>query len=241
MKFAIYIPARNVAETLRSVVTRLPNDVRSSAEEIIIVDNASTDRTREFAEDLVKEIDVTYIRSDKNLGYGGSQKLAYAHCLKKGYDAVIMVHGDGQYAPELAGKFVTALEKGDCGMVYGSRMSGSPLTGGMPRYRYLANILLTKIENLFLGTKLSEFHSGYRAYTLEALRASGFEKCSNDFHFDTEIIVGLVKAGFRINEFTIPTHYGKESTSISFPHSVWYGLNGIRSVFIYKLSKIFSR
>lgn len=235
MNFAIYIPARNVAQTLRGVFARLPVEVRSSAAEIIIVDNASTDGTREAAESLVREFNVTYLRSEKNLGYGGSQKLAYSHCLKKGHDVVIMVHGDGQYAPELAGKFLKALGPKDYGMVFGSRMSGDPLGGGMPFYRYLANIFLTKTENFFLGTKLSEFHSGYRAYKLQALRLADFETCSDDFHFDTEIIVGLVRAGIKINEFTIPTHYGKESKSISFFHSIWYGLNTIRLVVNYRI------
>ncbi len=235
MKYAIYIPARNVVATLADVLARLPLDVRNSASEIIIVDNASTDGTREVAESLVRQLNVTHLRSETNLGYGGSQKLAYSHCLKKGYDAVIMVHGDAQYAPELAGKFVKAMEEGDCGMVFGSRMSGDPLAGGMPRYRYLANIFLTKTENLFLRTNLSEFHSGYRAYQMKALKAAGFESCSDDFHFDTEIIVGLVRAGMKIKEFTIPTHYGKESKSISFIHSIWYGLNTIRLVVNYRI------
>ncbi len=239
MKFAIYIPARNTAQTLRSVYHRIPEPIRAAAEEIIIVDNASTDSTPEVALELASSYsNVHYLRHDMNRGYGGSQKSAYRRCVEKGYDAVIMIHGDGQYAPELAGTLLERLMKGKAGMVFGSRISGNPLAGGMPLYRFFANIFLSRFANMLLGSGLSEFHSGYRAFRVGALSQLRLQDFSDDYHFDTDIIVGLIEQNDLIEEVTIPTHYGKESKSIGFFHSIWYGLNVLKAVSVYRLRKI---
>lgn len=238
MKFAVYIPARNVGRTLAAVVARLPEEVRKNAQEILIVDNASSDNTSDIVRQLSQNTRITCLRNKSDLGYGGSQKTAYQYLLAKNYEAVVMVHGDGQYAPELAGELLQRLEKTKAAMVFGSRMTGTPLKGGMPLYRFFANILLTKIGNIFLGTNFSEFHSGYRAYHLSSLAEARFQSCSDDYHFDTEIIVNLTEKKFTIEEMTIPTHYGKDSGSISFSHSLWYGVNVIRAVVMSRLKAI---
>ncbi|MFL5784786.1 MAG: glycosyltransferase family 2 protein [Bacteriovoracaceae bacterium] len=238
MDYAIFIPARNVGKTLENVLERIPSDVRLKAREIIIIDNDSSDETSEIVKKLASLYSITYFRNEKNLGYGGSQKKAFQYCLEKKYNAVVIVHGDAQYAPEFTGELVSELYRSGSAMCFGSRMAGAPLAGGMPLYRYIANIFLTSAGNFFLGTQLSEFHSGFRAFQLAHLAEADFHSCSDDFHFDTEIIVRLVEKNFSIAEITIPTHYGKESSSISFMHSLWYGLNVLRAVIFFRSKKI---
>lgn len=237
MKFAIYIPARNVAGTILKVIDRIPEDLRNTAAEIIIVDNASADETPQLMKQFAKQnphLPLHYIRHEENLGYGGSQKAAYRRALEIEVDAVVMIHGDGQYAPEVLGELLHEMQKKNLAMVFGSRMTGDPLGGGMPLYRYVANKFLTKSENLFLGTNLSEFHSGYRLYSGKALKEIRLERCSDDYHFDTDIIIELVDKKLPIGEVTIPTYYGEGSKSISFSHSIWYGLSVLSAVIRYR-------
>ncbi len=240
LSFAIYIPAKNVAATILTVIARIPPELLKSTAEIIVVDNASTDETPRLIADYIRtqpHPPLHYIRHESDAGYGGSQKAAYLRVIEMKHDAVAMVHGDGQYAPEVLGELLEVLRTKKCGMVFGSRMTGDPLSGGMPLYRFIANKFLTRVENLLLGTNLSEFHSGYRVYSGEALRKINFENCSNDYHFDTDIIIELVDKNLPIGEVTIPTHYGKESKSISFVHSIFYGVNVLLSAFFYRLKK----
>lgn len=152
------------------------------------------------------------VRHTKNLGYGGNQKAGYALAMERGLDIVVMLHGDGQYAPELLPEMVAPLVRGDCDAVFGSRMmrSGAARSGGMPLYKRIGNQILTWFENRALGTELTEFHSGYRAYRVSALRDIPLEHNTDDFDFDTQIIIQLVEAGKKIVEIPIPTHYGDE-------------------------------
>ena len=203
-------------ETLTSVLERIPRSIfRDYDCEILVVDDASSDRTFEIGREYRSahpEIAMTVLRNEYNQGYGGNQKVGYAFAIREGFDFVAMVHGDGQYAPEELPKLVAPLREGRADAVFGSRMMTrfGALKGGMPLYKFVGNRILTRIQNLLLGTNLSEFHSGYRVYSVAALQKIPFRLNSNDFHFDTEIIIQLLNAGQRIVELPIPTYYGDE-------------------------------
>ncbi|MGC4119573.1 MAG: glycosyltransferase family 2 protein [Myxococcales bacterium] len=235
MKSAIYIPAYNAAKTLPKVFSRIPADVLERVEEVFVVDNCSTDRTSEVVQEWAERIPKLRVyRNPTNLGYGGSQKFAYRHCIERGYDHVVMLHGDAQYAPELVAHILGRVESGEYDLVFGSRISGHPLQGGMPVIRYVGNRFLTTFQNLLLSQKLSEYHSGYRAYSVKALASLPFERLSNDYHFDTEIIILLINAGFRLGEQPIPTHYGDEKNYVN----VWkYGSDVMVTTFSFWLHR----
>lgn len=237
-KIVIFIPAYEHTKTLPSVLDRIPSSIKKKVEEIVVIDDASSDNTYLLAkgykvEKGLKKLNV--YRNKGNKGYGGNQKVGYRYAIERGYDIVIMLHGDGQYAPELLPKLLKPLENGSAEMVFGSRMKGHPLKGGMPLYKFLGNKLLTFIENLFLGTSLSEFHSGYRLYSCHALKKIPFELNADDFHFDTDILIQFKEAGFRIVEIPISTFYGDE---ISYVNVIQYGSKCLGSVFLYKLHKL---
>jgi SAM-dependent methyltransferase len=180
-----------------------------------VVDDASEDRTFEIGVEYRErhpEARVTVLRNAHNQGYGGNQKVGYAWALARGFDAVALLHGDGQYAPGELPRLLGPVERGEADAVFGSRMlePRNALKGGMPLYKWVGNRLLTAYQNLLLGTRLSEFHSGYRVYSTGALRRIQFRMNTNDFHFDTEIIIQLLNAGQRIVELPIPTYYGDE-------------------------------
>ena len=215
-KVLIFVIAYYAESTLKSVLERIPAKVYEDYScEILVVDDGSEDKTfaigREF-KDAHPEIKVTVLRNEFNQGYGGNQKIGYSYALTEGFDFVAMVHGDGQYAPEELPKLLQPLREGDADAVFGSRMMErfAALKGGMPLYKYVGNKVLTVTQNAMLGTHLSEFHSGYRIYATSALRQIPFQLNSNDFHFDTEIIIQLFNAKMRIKELPIPTYYGNE-------------------------------
>ena len=237
-KIAIFIVAYNAESTLKSVIDRVPPEVLDKIEEIFVFDDHSQDRTYDIGleyKELKKLGKLNVFRNEKNLKYGGNQKKGYAYALSKGYDIVALLHGDGQYAPEFLPQLLAPLEKDDADMVFGSRMTGKPLKGGMPLYKYLGNKFLTTIQNFLLGTKFSEFHSGYRLYSCNALKKVPFDLCSDDFHFDTDIIVQFLNKNMRIVERPIPTFYGDE---ISHVNSIKYGLNVLKSVLGFKLHRL---
>jgi glycosyltransferase involved in cell wall biosynthesis len=162
------------------------------------------------------------IRNQKNEGYGGSQKIAYRRSMDKNFKAIAMLHGDAQYAPEYLEQLIQPILEGKADMVFGSRMAGDPLAGGMPKIRYLGNRFLTTIQNKLLGLNLSEYHSGYRVYSVEALNRLPYLNLSSDYHFDTEIIILMRHMGMRIVESPIPTHYGEEKNYVN----IWrYGMD----------------
>ena len=216
-RFLIFVIAYHAEATLRSVLERIPRSIFNTLQtEVLVVDDASADRTFEIGSeyrDAHPEMRLTVLRNQFNQGYGGNQKVGYAFAIANGFDYVAMVHGDGQYAPEELPKLLQPLLDGEAEAVFGSRMLTryGALRGGMPLYKFVGNKILTTLQNALLGAKLSEFLSGYRLYSTAALRKLPFELNSNDFHFDTEIILQLLNAKMRIRELAIPTTTGTRS------------------------------
>lgn len=215
-KLVIFVIAYYAESTLRAVLERIPAIIFQQFRcEVLVVDDSSEDRTFEIGSEYKKshpEIRITVLRNEYNQGYGGNQKIGYSYAIGKSFDFVAMVHGDGQYAPEELPRLMEPLREGRADAVFGSRMMErfGALKGGMPLYKFVGNKILTGIQNTLLGTKLSEFHSGYRIYSVAALKKINFGLNSNDFHFDTEIIIQLLNAKARIVELPIPTYYGNE-------------------------------
>lgn len=238
-RIGILIVAYNAVTTLARVLDKIPAKVLEEVEEIVVFDDASSDQTYMLAHGykiLNKFSKLRIYRNPKNLGYGGNQKKGYQYFIEKGFDIVVLLHGDGQYAPELLKNIYQPIFEGRADAVFGSRMMknyGGPLKGGMPLYKFAGNKILSALENRLLGMNLSEFHSGYRAYSCQALKNIRFESCADDFHFDTELIVKLNHKGYRIIEVPIPTYYGKE---ICYVNGMKYAFNVVRTVINYKLS-----
>ena len=225
-KIAVVVVAYNAESTLRDVLDRVPVDFRERIQRVYVCDDASTDDTYQVGLDYYEgnpDYPLTVIRHDRNLGYGGNQKAGYARAIADGMDIVVLLHGDGQYAPECLPDMVAPLERGEADAVFGSRMMvrRAALEGGMPLYKYVGNRILTRFENAVLGTNLSEFHSGYRAYSTAALRRIDIAANSDGFDFDTEIIIRLVDAGYRITEIPIPTYYGDEICRVNGMQYAW--------------------
>ncbi len=220
-RLLILVVAYEAADTLVSVIDRIPGEVFESHDcEVLVLDDASTDRTaaigRAFAEQR-PDLPITVLRNTVNQGYGGNQKAGYAYAIDRDFDFVAMVHGDGQYAPERLPDLLEPLVAGQADAVFGSRMihPRDALRGGMPLYKWVGNRILTTYQNAILGTSFAEFHSGYRIYTVDALRKVRFRSNTNDFHFDTEIILQFLIAGLRIVERPIPTYYGDEISRVN--------------------------
>lgn len=232
-KIIAVLPAYNAAKTLKLTLDDIPPN---TVDDIILVDDASQDNTVEIAKTLNLKIFV----HPKNRGYGANQKTCYREALALGADIVIMIHPDHQYNPKLVPQMLAPLINNECDAVFGSRMLKKPeaLSGGMPKWKFLANIILTQIENITLGIKLSEYHSGFRAYSREVLSTLPLEKNSDDFVFDTEIIVQMVANDFQIKEIPINTHYFKNASSISLKRSIEYGLDILKTLVKYKLEKM---
>ena len=226
------LPAYNAALTLRQTVADIPRDV---VDEIILVDDCSSDDTVRIA----RELGLTVVVHTKNRGYGGNQKTCYRTALDHGADIVVMVHPDHQYDPTFVTQLVDLIGSGKTDAAFGSRMltPGGALAGGMPYWKFIANIALTKIANAILGAHLSEYHSGFRAYSRQVLSAIALERNSDDFVFDTEIIAQVLHAGFRIREIAIPTRYFKEASSINFRRSTTYGLQFLLTLGRYVLHR----
>lgn len=214
-RIAIFIVAYNASSTLAKVLDRIPESVWARVEEVFVFDDESRDDTFQVGMDYKRDNQRTNLhvfRNDENQGYGGNQIRGYQYAIQRGFDIVALLHGDGQYAPEALPQLLAPLERGDADAVFGSRMAipGAALAGGMPLYKYVGNRILTTFENAMLGMDLTEFHSGYRLYSMAALKDIPFEKNTNDFHFDTQIIIQLHAAHKRILEIPIPTYYGDE-------------------------------
>ncbi len=238
-RIGIFIIAYEAVRTLIVAYERIPAQLKKEAE-IYVIDDASDDNTylAGMGYKLQHNIqNLNVYRNPRNFGYGGNQKKGLRHAIEKGYDLVVVLHGDVQYAPEHIPDLIQPILEGQADMVFGSRMTGHPLQGGMPLYKFLGNKFLTAIENWVLGMQLSEYHSGFRAYSCAALNKVYFERCTDDFHFDTEILIQFKDKGLRIAEIPIPTHYGPESHQVGFGTSVRYGLGILGSLLEYRLHK----
>ncbi len=216
-RILIFIVAYNAEKHIESVLNRIPSvfwqtDIYDS--EVLIIDDASKDNTVEVANrhKLVTGRNIKVLRNPINQGYGGNQKIGYTYAIEQGFDVVALLHGDGQYAPEMLDTLIEPIVKDEADVVFGSRMmeKQNALKGGMPFYKFLGNIVLTKTQNLLLNSSLTEFHTGYRIYSVTALRKTPFQYNSNDFDFDTDIIIQVLESKFRVVEIPISTHYGDE-------------------------------
>ncbi|MGJ3259875.1 MAG: glycosyltransferase [Rhodospirillales bacterium] len=227
MRLLILIVAYNHEQKIEGVLRRIPADLGNFETEVLILDDSSSDRTFEkssaFAANEAFPFKITVLYNPVNQGYGGNQKIGYHYAIENGFDIVALIHGDGQYAPECLPDLLTPLKDGTAEAVFGSRMleRGNALKGGMPLYKYVGNKILTFYQNLILGEHLSEFHSGYRLYSVGALAKVPFELNTNDFHFDTEIIIQFFRAGHRIRELPIPTYYGDEICNVDGLRYAW--------------------
>jgi len=233
-RIGIFIVTYNAITTLAKVLKRIPPSVLRNVEEVVVFDDASQDATYELAvglKALSPDSKLQVLKHQRNLGYGGNQKAGYRYFIERGFDIAVLLHGDGQYAPEVLSHLYHPLVTGQADAVFGSRMMkdyGGPRKGGMPLYKYVGNRILTFFENRALGMHLTEFHSGYRAYSLHALKQLDFSKMTDDFHFDTEIIIKLQHQGFRIREVPIPTYYGDEICYVNGLRYAWDVAKAVR-------------
>jgi glycosyltransferase involved in cell wall biosynthesis len=230
-KVVVIMPAYNAAKTLHMTYRELPHDV---VDLVLLVDDGSSDQTVEIARQLNLELFV----HNRNYGYGGNQKTCYAEALRANADIIVMVHPDYQYDPTCLPRIIEPIERGEADVVLGSRlMSESPMKQGMPWWKFVGNRLLTKVENAAFGLELSEYHTGYRAFSRQVLEAINFQMNSDKFIFDQEVIAQIVDAGFKIAEIPVPTRYFPEASSASFIDSSKYGLGILWLVGRYALHK----
>jgi len=234
MKVLILIVAYNAERTIQRVLDQIPVELGEQYDtRVLILDDSSQDDTFNAGIEYVKsgkvKYELTILKNPVNQGYGGNQKLGYHYAIQHGYDVVALLHGDGQYAPAKLPELIAPIIDGEADAVFGSRMmaGGHALKGGMPLYKYVGNRILTWYENWLLKASLSEYHSGYRVYSVRALEQIPFDCNTNDFHFDTEIIIQFLKSGFRICEIPIPTYYGDEICRVN---GMKYAWNVIKTV-----------
>lgn len=241
-KILIFIPAFNVEKKISRVLKGIPKIIfKKHNIKILIIEDNSIDDTNDVIKNIIKKKlikdKIALITNKKNMGYGGVQKIAFKYAIKNRFKYVVMLHGDNQYPPNRIERLIKPLITGKYDAVFGSRMINSKdaLKGGMPLYKYLGNISLTFFQNLILSSNLSEFHSGYRSYKTSSLKKIKYKINTNDFHFDTEIIIQFLKNKFIIKEIAMPTHYGDE---ISHLKSIPYGLNIVRTTILSRFKNI---
>ena len=239
MKIGILVVAYEAEATLESVLNRIPQTFRASIHTILVCDDASTDdtyhvgmRVKESRPDLPLQV----LRRPVNLGYGGNQKAGYRWMIDNGLDVVVLLHGDGQYAPEFLPQMVTPILEGRADVVFGSRMleRGAALRGGMPKYKFVGNKILTFLQNRLAGVRLSEWHSGYRAYSISSLAGVGFELNADYYDFNSQIILQMIASRQRIVEIPIPTFYGDELSRVN---GVRYGWRILRHTLRWRLTR----
>jgi glycosyltransferase involved in cell wall biosynthesis len=231
-KIVVVLPAYNAQKTLEMTYRDLPFEF---VDDVVLVDDASGDNTAELA----NRLGIRTVLHEQNRGYGANQKTCYRTALELGADIVIMLHPDYQYTPRLVPAMSAMIAFGEFDAVLASRILGiGALKGGMPKYKYLANRLLTLVENILLGHKLSEYHTGYRAFSREVLEKLPLDRNSNDFVFDNQMIAQIIWEGYRIGEISCPTNYFKDASSISFSRSVLYGFGVLRTAIQFRLGKL---
>jgi glycosyltransferase involved in cell wall biosynthesis len=246
-RILIFVVAYNAETTIEAVLGRIPAALRNADVEVLIIDDSSSDAT--FATGLrcsrlqQSALKVTVLRTPENQGYGGNQKLGYRYAIDNGFDVVALLHGDGQYAPEKLPDLLEPLVTGTADAVFGSRMidKKAARAGGMPLYKWVGNQILTRFQNRMLRTRFSEFHSGYRLYSTAALAQIPFEKNTNDFHFDTEIIIQFVLKKLRIAELPIPTYYGDEICHVNGIGYAWNVFKTMLRAQFHKMNLFFDR
>jgi glycosyltransferase involved in cell wall biosynthesis len=232
LKLAVVLPAYNASQTLERTFAEIPMDI---VDDVILVDDASTDSTAAVAQRL----GIHTIVHARNGGYGANQKSCYSIALARGADIVVMVHPDYQYSPRLITAMAGMIASGHYDAVFASRiLGGGALSGGMPGYKYIANRLLTAAQNLLMGAKLSEYHTGYRAWSRKVLQQLPLLACSDDFVFDNEMIAQAMWAEFSIGEISCPTKYFPEASSINFKRSCVYGLGVLRTAVTFRLCRL---
>jgi|SRR5579875_534552 len=231
-RIAVVLPAYNAERTLRQTVAEIPMEI---VDDVILTDDASSDGTCALAQ----ELGLHTLRHDRNRGYGGNQKTCYTSALRRGADIVVMLHPDYQYTPRLISAMTSMIAYGDYDVVLGSRILGKgALSGGMPVYKYFSNRFLTAAENLIIGQKLSEYHTGYRAWRRCVLESLPLHACSDDFVFDNQMLAQALYFGFNVGEVSCPTRYFPEASSINFRRSVTYGLGVLTTALQYRAARM---
>ena len=230
-RITVVMPAYNAEKTLRKTYNEIPHDI---VDNVILTDDASQDRTAEIA----RQLNIKTFVHTKNKGYGGNQKTCYQEALRIGSDIIIMLHPDYQYTPKLITPMASMISHGVFDAVIASRILGNKaLAGGMPRYKYIANRFLTAVENLIIQQKLSEYHTGYRAFSAEVLKNIPLIENSDDFVFDNEMLLQTMYFGFNVGEVSCPAKYFEEASSISFRRSITYGIGVLQTAMKYFFSK----
>jgi glycosyltransferase involved in cell wall biosynthesis len=231
-RVVVVLPAYNAAKTLKQTYDEIPRDV---VDDVILTDDASSDQTARIA----RELGIPTVRHDRNRGYGGNQKTCYARALALGADIVVMLHPDYQYSPRLVTAMASMIASGEFDAVLGSRILGrGALAGGMPVWKFVSNRVLTLVQNLLIGQKLSEYHTGYRAWSRAVLKKLPLLSCSEDFVFDNQMLTQAVFFGFRIGEISCPTKYFAEASSINFRRSLVYGLGVLKTSLQFRLQRM---
>lgn len=234
-KIGIFIIAYNAVNHLIKTISRIPKDIYDEVDEIFVIDDCSKDNTYYAALGFKHEYNISKLtvhRNKMNQGYGGNQKVGYQYAIDRGFDIVALIHGDGQYAPEALPGLLAPLRNNEAEMVFGSRMSTgfSALKGGMPLYKFFGNKILTGIQNRLSNLNLTEYHSGYRLYSVSALQKLPFLTFSNSWHFDTEILLAMAERNMRIVEQPIPTYYGDEICHVN---GIPYAINCLIATYKY--------
>ncbi len=232
-KIIVVMPSYNASRTLKNTFKEIPFDI---VDEVVLVDDFSDDQTVKIAQELgIDHI----IRHDQNRGYGGNQKTCYREALKLGADIVVMIHPDYQYTPRLVPAMVSIITSGIYQVVLGSRILGKgALKGGMPLYKYVANRILTLVQNMLMSEKLSEYHTGYRAFSREVLQSINYEANSDDFIFDNQMLSQIFYAGYEIAEVTCPTKYFPQASTIGLRKSIFYGIGVLSTSLKYLLQRL---
>ena len=239
-RIAVFVVAYNAASSLKKTLERIPKEIYDILECIYIIDDFSDDETCRIGKTFRKDKKwekLKVFRNPKNYGYGGNQKIGYRYAIEQGFDYVVLLHGDGQYAPELLPDIIYPVIFEGKEVVFGSRMikKTNALKGKMPLYKFIGNIILTKLQNILLNTKMSEFHSGYRLYSTNVLSSIPFELNTDDFNFDTQIIIQCFSLGIDIYEIPISTYYGDE---ICYVNGIKYAKDVIKDVIEYRLHQL---
>lgn len=231
-RIAVVLPAYNAERTLCQTVEEIPREI---VDDVILTDDASSDGTCRLA----MKLGLYTLRHDRNRGYGGNQKTCYTAALRRGADIVVMLHPDYQYTPKLISAMTAMIAYGEYDVVLGSRILGSgALAGGMPVYKYISNRVLTAVENLVIGQKLSEYHTGYRAWRRSVLERLPLQACSDDFVFDNQMLAQALWFGYRVGEVSCPTRYFAEASSINFRRSMVYGAGVLKTAAQFRMARM---